>query len=840
MPSIKRHVISISIVVVLTAGLLVGTYVAGLRPRLGLDLRGGLSVTLTAPEGTREDVLEKTVEILDRRVNALGVGESEISTEGASNILIQIPGSEDPQSLLELIGRTAQLQFRQVREVITEADPSAVTQTVSESDDPDQAVVLEDDEGTKFLLEPARLTGEAIRNARAMVDPATGGWVVSARFSREGSEAWENFTGELACLQIGDPQRQVAIVLDAKVESAPQVAEDVECERGISGGETIITGDFSQEEAQDLAVVLTTGALPVELEQSQVVIVSPTLGQDALAAGVIAGALGLGLVLIWVLIYYRSLGLQVWAGLALFGGAIYGLVVLSGELIGMNLTLAGVAGLIVSVGIATDSYIVFFERIKEEAHGGKTLRTAVDKGFRDAWRTLKAANFVTILAAITLYFLAVGPVRGFALALGMATLLDLAFTIALTWPVASLIARSQLLGHGPFIGMASALEGRSKPGLMRQLYRSEFSIDFVGRRRIWAIISGIIIFISLLAIIPGIRGLKFGIDFRGGTIYRVPMETDASVSEIREEVSDLVEGAPVVQILTDQRTDERQAQVQTEEMSSDQREELAAVLASVVGSEPIEVNIEAVGEKWGQQITVKSLRGLAIFLALMVIYLTMRLEFKMAGSALVALLHDLVITAGVYALVGFEVTPATVIATLTIMGYSLYDTVVVFDKIKENAGLPAYGRKGFGEIVNDSVNTIFMRSINTSITTLIPVGSLLFVGSVLLGADTLRDLALALFVGIAASTYSSVFVAAPLLSLWKQGESRYASIREKVVRSARTTKPDPEVEPLESDDEVPVLEEAGGRTDSTARQVRPGRRPQQRRVSRAKRKKRSR
>ena len=840
MPSIKRHVISISVVVVLTVGLLVGTYVAGLKPRLGLDLRGGLSVTLTAPEGTREDVLEKTVEILDRRVNALGVGESEISTEGASNILIQIPGSEDPQGLLELIGRTAQLQFRQVREVITEADPGAVTETVSESDDPEQAVILEDDEGTKFLLEPAELTGEAIRDARAMVDPATGGWVVSARFSREGSDAWESFTGELACLQIGDPQRQVAIVLDAKVESAPQVAEDVECNRGISGGETVITGDFSQEEAQDLAVVLTTGALPVELEQSQVVIVSPTLGQDALAAGVIAGALGLGLVLIWVLIYYRSLGLQIWFGISVFGGAVYGLVVLSGELIGMNLTLAGVAGLIVSLGIATDSYIVFFERVKEEAHEGKTLRTAVDKGFRDAWRTLKAANFVTILAAITLYFLAVGPVRGFALALGMATLLDLAFTLALTWPVASLIARSQLLGQGTFIGMASALEGRSKPGLMRQLYRSEFSIDFVGKRRIWAILSAILIFISLLAIIPGIRGLEFGIDFRGGTIYRAPMQTDATVSEIRKEVSDLVEGAPVVQILTDQRTDERQAQVQTEEMSSDQREELAAALASVVGSDPNEVNVEAVGEKWGQQITVKSLRGLAIFLALMVIYLTMRLEFKMAGSALVALLHDLVITAGVYALVGFEVTPATVIATLTIMGYSLYDTVVVFDKIKENAGLPAYGRKGFGEIVNDSVNTIFMRSINTSITTLIPVGSLLFVGSVLLGADTLRDLALALFVGIAASTYSSVFVAAPLLSLWKEGESRYASIREKVVRGARPIKPEPELEPEESDDEVPVLQEAEGRTGSAVRQVRPGRRPQQKRVSRAKRKKRRR
>ncbi len=838
MPGVRRHVISISLLVLATVGLLAGTYLAGLRPKLGLELRGGLSVTLTAPEGTREDILEKTVEILDRRVNALGVGESEISTEGATNILIQIPGSEDPRSLLELIGRTAQLQFRQVKEVITEADPSFATATVSESDDPDQEVVLEDAEGTRFLLEPARLTGEAIRSARAMVDPATGGWVVSARFSREGAEEWGNFTGELACLQIGDPQRQVAIVLDAQVESAPQVAEDVECNRGITGGETIITGDFTQQEAQDLSVVLNAGALPVELEQSQVVIVSPTLGRDALLAGLIAGALGIALVMIWVLIYYRSLGLQIWVGLAVFGGAIYGLVVLFGELIGMNLTLAGVAGLIVSVGIATDSYIVFFERVKEETHQGKTLRSAVDKGFRDAWRTLKAANFVTILAAITLYFLAVGPVRGFALALGTATLLDLVFTIALTWPIATLIARSQLLGRGRFIGMASALEGGSKPGLIRQMYRSEFTIDFIGRRRLWAIISGILIFISLLAIFPGIRGLKFGIDFRGGTIYRAPMETDATVSEIRSEISDLVEGAPVVQILTDQRTGERQAQVQTEEMNPQQREELAGVLASVVGSDPNEVNVEAVGEKWGQQITLRSLRGLAIFLGLVIIYLTLRLEFKMAASGMVALLHDLAITAGVYALVGFEVTPATVIATLTILGYSLYDTVVVFDKIKENIGLPANSRKPFGQIVNESVNKMFMRSINTSITTLIPVGSLLFIGSVLLGADTLRDLALALFVGIAASTYSSVFVAAPLLSLWKERESRYSSIREKVVREAKADKPARDLE-TSGEFEVPLLEEAGP-VSGAERQVRPGRRPQQKRVSRAKRKKKGR
>lgn len=856
MPGIRRHVISIVIITVFTAGLLGGTLAAGWRPRLGLDLQGGLSVTLTAPGGTRQDILEKTVQILDRRVNALGVGESEISTEGSNNILIQIPGSENPQALLDLIGRTAQLQFRQVKEVVTPQDDAFQTTTVSESDDPESELILEGEEGELLVLNPARLTGDAVRSARAVIDPTSSAWVVNARFVREGSEDWAKFTGELACLEPGDPQRRVAIVLDARVESAPGVDEDVECNKGISGGETVITGDFTQKEAQDLAVVLNTGALPVKLEQSQVVIVSPTLGRDALTAGLLAGALGLALVMIFALLYYRALGLQIWIGLAIFGAAIYGLVVLAGQLIRMNLTLAGIAGLIVSVGIATDSYIVFFERIKEETHEGRSIRTSVDKGFRNAWRTLLAANFITILAAITLYFLAVGPVRGFALALGIATTLDLVFTYMLTWPVAALFSRNRLLGKGRFIGMETALEGsRSSGGLMRKIYRSEFNINFVGLRRRWALISGSVIIVSVLAMVPGLRGLEFGIDFKGGTIFRVGLERDVSVSEVSNRVAAISEGQPVVQILTDQRTRAQQVQVQAEEMNPQERQDVASALAALTGSDVEDVNVEAVGEKWGQQITLRSLRALVIFLALVIIYLTLRLELKMAFTSLAALFHDLVITAGVYALVGFEVTPATVIATLTILGYSLYDTVVVFDKIKESSQLPANARKSFGQMANEATNKVFMRSINTSLTTLIPVGSLLFIGSALLGADTLRDLALALFVGIAAGTYSSVFVAVPLLALWKEKEPRYASVREKVVGKA-VRSPEPRI-PLELEDEeereaASVQEQAAsgadgrrvgaerkpaGASGEPMRPARPARRPGQKKMSRAKRKK---
>jgi SecD/SecF fusion protein len=804
MRGIRRYVISVVLVGVVVAGLLGAIWVADLRPRLGLDLQGGLRVILTAPEGTRSDVLDKTVEVLRNRVDRAGVAEPEISREGSNNILIQLPGTEDPERLLGLIGRTAQLQFRQVLDEIFEGDPRYASTPVSASDDPNVEVVLLDEERTKLRLAPVELTGDAIRDARAT--PPQGGnsfWSVSLRFDREGSEKWAAFTGRLACLQ--GPTRQIAIVLDSVVESHVPPADTVQCNVGITGGDTQITGSFSQEEARNLALVLTTGALPVTLQQSEVTTVSATLGRESLRAGLIAGFLGLALVMLYVLIYYRALGLQTWVGLMIFSATIYGLVLVLGAAIGFSLTLAGIAGLIVSIGIATDSYIVFFERVKEEVHQGRTLRSSMDRGFTHAWRTLKTANFVTILAAIVLYVLAVGPVRGFALTLGMATMLDLALFALLTWPLAALLARNRFFAEGRFIGMRRALEGGRQAGWARKILRSEFNIDIIGRRKLWLAVSGVLVGLSLLALVPAIRGLHFGIDFRGGTILRAPLERDVGVPEIERAIAPAAgESEAVVQIVTDRTTGRRQAQVQTEEIESEQRRgELIGALAEVSGVERSQVGLEAVGSKWGAQVSRKALRGLVVFLVLVILYMSWRLELKMAAAGIAALLHDLVVTAGIYAAVGFEVSPATVIGLLTILGYSLYDTVVVFDKIRENAAAPTNARKSFSEVVNESTNQVFMRSINTSLATLIPVGSLLFVGSFLLGADTLKDLSLALFVGIAAGAYSSIFVAPPLLSLWKEREPRYAAVRARALRHGLSTASGPSAEPTAPGDSGP-------------------------------------
>jgi len=832
----RRHLISVAAVLILALGLMGSTFLFDLKPKLGLDLRGGLSVTLTAPQGTRTDLLDKAVEILRGRVDQAGVAEPEISRESSNNIFIQLPGSEDPERLLRLIGKTAQLQFRQVERIINPAEQEFEATAVSPTDDPEQPVVLVDEEGNKYQLGIAELTGEQVGKGVARIDPETGAWDVVVDFRREGADKLEEFTGKLACEQgFG---RQMAIVLDGRVESSPPMADEILCNEGISGGSARITGNFDEEEAKDLALVLTAGALPVKLTQSEVRTVSPTLGNDSLRAGLLAGAFGLFIVMIYVLVYYRTLGLQIWFGLVIFAAINYGLIVLFGELIGWNLTLAGIAGLIVSIGIAADSYIVFFERVKEEIHQGRSLRASIDKGFKHAWRTMLSANTVTIMAALVLYFLAVGPVRGFALALGVATAIDLAMTYLLTWPLASLLAQNHFFAENRVMGMRRALEGGVKEGtFLRKFYRSEFSVDFVGRRRMWFMISGTLVLVSLIALIPSVRGLSYGIDFQGGTVLRAPAGARPDISAASSALQEAGLDNPVVQTIEDRTTGRVQVQVQTGTALSEQgRVDVIQALQEVTGASPAEISVESVGEKWGASITTKALRGLFVFLILTILYMSWRLEPKMAAAGIVALLHDLTITAGVYAIVGFEVSPATVIATLTILGFSLYDTIVVFDKIQENEASPANSRRRFSEIVNDATNQVLMRSFSTSLTVLFPVGSLLFIGSALLGAETLKDLALALFVGVTVGAYSSIFLGPPLLSVWKEKEPRYAALRSRAVRQKAAAASVPEELDDEGydDEEEEEIQEPVAR--STARTATAPRSQPRKNQSRAKRK----
>ena len=329
---------------------------------------------------------------------------------------------------------------------------------------------------------------------------------------------------------------------------------------------------------------------------------------------------------------------------------------------------------------------------------------------------------------------------------------------------------------------------------LARVFRGETKIDFIGRRRMWFALSGLLILVSAVTLV--VKGLNYGIEFEGGVSIKAPVAADgplagAAQSEIVSAVEDALAPFEVgdAQIQISEEGETTSVLVQTKEIAdAEEQGEVVAAVSDSVGASIAETDSQRIGSKWGQEITDKAVRALIIFFVVILAFMSWRFEWKMGLASLVALVHDLVITAGVYSLVGFEVTPSSVIAILTILGYSLYDTVVVFDKVEEDAvQLAATGRMTYQDSANLALNEVFMRSLNTTLSTLLPVAALLFVGAGLLGASTLRDLALALFVGLLASAYSSIFVATPVLSMWKEREPRYTGVRERLLRDAKRT-----------------------------------------------------
>jgi preprotein translocase subunit SecD len=444
--------------------------------RLGLDLRGGTSVTLQpriAPgdEGkVTSEAIDQAVSIIRQRVNSLGVAESEVAAQGSGTnrqIVISVPG-DTGRRVVELVGQTAELRFRQVlasASGIPAASDAAATPAAGVSaeanakfaaldctkpenlqgtgaDAPTDTLVSCDRAGgTKYILAPAEVLGRQISKASAGLDTQAGSaWYVSLTFNNEGTSAFGALTSRVTSLP--EPTNQVAIVLDGLVVSSPRITE------AIPSGNAQITGSFTQLEAQDLANVLKYGALPLAFDRGEVQQVSPTLGADQLNAGLLAGALGLGLVMIYSLLYYRGLGIVTVGSLTVAGGLIYLLFLLLGKWIGFTLTLAGIAGAIVAIGVTADSFIIYFERIRDEMREGRTLRTAVETGWVRARRTILVADFVSLIAAALLYFFAVGGVRGFAFTLGLTTLVDLVVVFAFTKPLVGLLSRVSFFNSG--------------------------------------------------------------------------------------------------------------------------------------------------------------------------------------------------------------------------------------------------------------------------------------------------------------------------------------------------------------------------------------------------------
>ncbi|GDX21413.1 hypothetical protein LBMAG08_06400 [Actinomycetes bacterium] len=455
--------------------------------RLGLDLRGGTSVTLQPRIAPGEngkvtnEAIDQAVSIIRQRVNSLGVAESEVAAQGSGTnrqIVISVPG-DTGRRVVELVGQTAELRFRQVLATAAStgaADPAATPATGvsaevnakfaaldctkaenlqgSGADAPGDTIVACDRAGgAKYILAPAEVLGRQISKASAGLDAQSGSaWYVSLTFNGEGTSAFGAITSRVTSL--APPLNQVAIVLDGLVVSAPRINE------AIPSGNAQITGSFTQLEAQDLANVLKYGALPLAFDRGEVQQVSPTLGADQLNAGLLAGGLGLGLVLLYSLLYYRGLGLVTVGSLAIAGSLVYLLFLLLGKWIGFTLTLAGIAGAIVAIGVTADSFIIYFERIRDEIREGRSLRTAVETGWSRARRTILVADFVSIIAAVLLYFFAVGGVRGFAFTLGLTTLVDLIVVFAFTKPIVTILAKMNFFASGhPLSGLSAKSTG---------------------------------------------------------------------------------------------------------------------------------------------------------------------------------------------------------------------------------------------------------------------------------------------------------------------------------------------------------------------------------------------
>jgi preprotein translocase subunit SecD len=464
--------LAVTLLVVLVAGVYLGL---GNRPNLGLDLQGGISAIYVPqlPEGEAtpddlDEILDQTIEVIRARVDSLGVAEPDITRSG-TDVLVQLPGVADADRLREIIGTTAQLTFRPVEEVIAPGTPEYeegpdCTAPVDEREElaDDEAGILcgasdvdavpdpETDEllPTKYRVGPAELTGDRIDDAFPSIGDGQG-YSVGLALDRQGAAEFAQITGQLACERDQGRPGLLAIVLDQVVESAPAMNPGVQCGVGITGGDAQITvgaGSLQEQEqeARDLALVLRTGALPISLEPATFQTVSATLGVESLRSGMLAGAIGLLLVSGWLLFFYRWLGAVALAALLIFGVVTMAIITAMGE-VGFALTLAGVAGLIVAIGITADSSIIYFERIRDEANLGKTVRTSTKAAFTSAFRTNLAGNTVTLAAAAILYFLAVGPVRGFALMLGLASILDLLIMYFFTRPAVGLLSGTKLL-----------------------------------------------------------------------------------------------------------------------------------------------------------------------------------------------------------------------------------------------------------------------------------------------------------------------------------------------------------------------------------------------------------
>ncbi len=599
----------------------------------------------------------------------------------------------------------------------------------------------------------------SLSGTRQDIDPTSNAAVVLMQFTGNGGKKFHTITrreaqrGKLLFGAAGggaNPQsylQHFAIVLDGVVQSAPsidfqQYPDGID---PINGAQ--ITGINSAKEAKDLAIVLQTGALPVNFVQVERTDVSATLGKDSLNQAVKAAIGGILLVVLFLLLFYRFLGVIAVLGLAIYGMLLYGAILL----FGVTLTLPGFAGIILTIGVAADANVVIFERIKEEVRAGKTVRAAIQTGYQKGFHTIIDANVVTCITALVLFAVATAGVKGFALMLFIGTVISLVTAVAATRAMLGLLSGFRWFDSPRFMGAAGAQGGKW------------LNIDFMRKRYLWFALSGVIVLVAAVSL--GVRGLNLGIDFKGGTQITFKTPAPTSIEKVRAQAKAVGDASAVIQgrgaAINGNYTS---FQVRTKALKGETQTRLSSLLVQNVKAQSL--GVRNVSESFGRQIANLAIWAVIVSLLLIVVYIWIRFEFKYSLPIIIALVHDLLIAVGIYSLSGRELTASTVAALLTVLGYSIYDTIIIFDRIRENT--PIMLKSSFAQITNVSLWETIRRSLATTFITLLPVGALFF-----FGGATLQDFAFALLIGVGSGAYSSIFIAAPLLTIWKEREPEW-------------------------------------------------------------------
>ncbi len=624
--------------------------------------------------------------------------------------------------------------------------------------------------GWYALKDRPSLSGSDITNPEQAYAPTTNEPIVTFGFTGSGQSAFQEVTRKIA--QRGQAQAigpvgaeeaaalsgHFAVILDNEVKSRP-IINFAENPDGIDGREGAqISGGFNGshglEEAQELATTLQIGALPINLKLISETQVSATLGSQALHDGIKAGIIGLALVVVFLLFYYRFLGLIASVALAAYGVIFFALI----NLIPITLTLPGIAGLVLTIGVAADSNIVIFERIKEEVRAGRSMASAISAGYKRGISTIIDANVVTLLTAFILFVLATAGVKGFAFTLGVGTIVSLLTAVVFTQALLGSMSRSRLLRSPSALGAAG--EGR------------RWHFDFMGASRWFFTISGLILLVGALALAT--KQLNFGIDFESGTRITAALEKPTDEEGVREALDGAGISGEQVQQVSDPNFGDNVFQIQSHQLEPGEVHSAQSALASEYGIQQNGFESTSVGPTFGQQVANAALKALIFSLLVICGYVALRFDPKFAVPVLIAIFHDILITGGVYSLTGKEVNSGTVAAFLTILGYSMYDTIIVFDRIREN--VPRMPRAAFSQIVNRSMSEVLTRSLATSFSTMLAVGSLL-----IFGGATLQDFAFAMLIGIASGTYSSIFIASPVLTAWKEREPGFVRRRLRIA-----------------------------------------------------------